>query len=186
MNEVIKAIKNRRSTRVFTEEVVNEDIIKEIIDAGLSAPSGHNMQPWHFTVITNKDILDMLSTETKNMNKEHSDDFIKKVSNNEKYHVFYNAPVGIIVSGKEDSMTVQSDVAAASENILLAAESLGLGGCWIGFITLLFMSDRGEEFKKKLNIPEGFKPMHGLVLGHKKVQNTKETEKREGTVSFIK
>ncbi|MGL4449844.1 MAG: nitroreductase family protein [Sarcina sp.] len=186
MNEVIKTILNRRSTRVFTEEAVSEELIQEAIKAGLSAPSGHNMQPWHFTVITNKDILDMLSRETKNMNKDHTDDFIKKVSNNEKYHVFYNAPVGIIVSGKEGAMTVQSDVAAASENILLAAESLGLGGCWIGFITLLFMSDRGDEFKKKLNIPEGFNPMHGLVLGHKKVQNSKETEKREGTVIFIK
>lgn len=186
MNETMKTILNRRSTRVFKEDSIDESLVNEIIEAGLYAPSGHNMQPWHFTVITNKDLLNLLSYETKEACKNFDDEFIKKVANNEKFNVFYNAPVGVIVSGDKNAMTVESDVAAASENMLLAAESLGIGGCWIGFITLLFRSEKAQEFKKKLSIPEEFTPMHGLVFGHKKTEMSKAPERKTGRVSFLK
>ena len=64
MNQVIENILNRRSTRIFNEEKVDVEILKEIVKAGLHAPSSKNKQLWHFTVIQNKDVLgvDLLQT----------------------------------------------------------------------------------------------------------------------------
>ena len=65
MNEVLKAIKERRTTRKFKPEQIKEEELQSIIEADLYAPSGTNQQPWHFTVIQNKDLIDQMDFEAK-------------------------------------------------------------------------------------------------------------------------
>ncbi|WP_438313717.1 nitroreductase family protein [Candidatus Caldatribacterium sp. SIUC1] len=65
----------------------------------------------------------------------------------------------ILVSGKEDHPSALVDCAAATENMLLAAKSLGVASCWIGFAGLLFSSPEGEAYRKLLQIPEGYRPL---------------------------
>lgn len=72
MNQVIENILNRRSTRVYTEEKVDVEILKEIVKAGLHAPSSKNKQLWHFTVIQNENILKQLDEDTKNAIKKYA------------------------------------------------------------------------------------------------------------------
>lgn len=197
MNEVINNIINRRSTRVFTEESVDENLVKEIVKSGLYAPSSKNKQLWHFTVIENKEVLNELDSKTKNAVKKYASEYIKNEdvlkmlnnkANNDAYNTFYKAPVAIIVSRNTKDETSQDDCAVASQNMMLASEALGLGSCWIGFIKFLFMLDKeeGKKYMDKFNIPEDYIPTHAIIVGHKKSNSAKASERRENTVTYIK
>lgn len=196
MNDIINNIINRRSTRAFTDEAVDQDILKEIITAGLYAPSSKNKQLWHFTVIQNKDILNELNKDTKEAVKKYggekisSPDVLKAINakaNNESYDTFYNAPVAILISRDTNDATSQDDCAAASQNMMLAAHSLEIGSCWIGFIKYLFLldEDKSKEYLDKFSIPKGYIPTHAIVLGHRKTNTTKAPDRRDNTVSYI-
>jgi nitroreductase len=185
MNETIKTIKNRRSVRSFKSEPIKEEELKTILEAGLYAPSAGNKQSWHFTVIRNKDIIDELNASTKEAVKKTSEERYVQLANNEKFHIFYNAPAVIIVSGEEKASMPQVDCAAATENILLAAESLGIGSCWIGFTAFLFSGDNGNKYNKELKIPAGYKPYYSIALGYKSNGNALAPERRTNTVSYI-
>lgn len=196
MNEVINNILNRRSTRVFTEEKVDESLLKEIVNAGLYAPSSKNKQLWHFTVIQNEDILNQLDQDTKAAVKKYAEekisnpDMLKNITakaNNDAYNTFYKAPVAILISRDNNDITSQDDCALASQNIMLAAESLGLGSCWIGFIKFLFALDeeKAKDYMNKFSIPEGYTPTHAIIIGHKKNKSPKASARKENTVSYI-
>lgn len=186
MNETLKNIRNRRSTRLYLPEQIKEEELQAIIDAGIYAPSATNKQPWHFTVIQNKDIIDRLSDEFKKIARKSDNEYVKKYGENEKFHVFYSAPTVILVSGDENNSYSAIDCAAAVENMLIAAESLGIGSCWIGFIAYLLNSEEGKKFVKELGIPEGFKQIHSVALGYKKFNLTNAPARRENTVNYVK
>lgn len=187
MNEALKVIRERRTTRKFKTEQIKNEELKEIIDAGLYAPSAHNQQSWNFTVVQNGEVIQELNDETKNVAKNIPDEMIRKMANNEKFNIFYGAPTIIIVSGKEENMMPEVDCAAATQNMLLAAESLDIGTCWNGFITLLFNNEEAsKKYVEKLQIPEGFKPYYAVALGYKEVRMNNAPARRENTVQYIK
>lgn len=196
MNQVIENILNRRSTRVFTEEKVDVEILKEIVKAGLHAPSSKNKQLWHFTVIQNENILKQLNEDTKNAIKKYapeeiSDEKTLKTlisrANNDAFNTFYNAPVAILISKDTTDITSQDDCAVASQNLMLAAESFGLGSCWASFVKNLFKFDKekGKEYSEKFQIPENYVPTHAIIIGHKKNESSKASARRENTVTYI-
>ena len=186
MNETLKNIGNRRSTRVFMPEQLKDVELQAIIDAGIYAPSATNKQPWHFTVIQSKDIIDRLSDAFKEITKKSDVEYLKKFAGNEKFHVFYNSPTIILVSGDGNNKYASVDCAAAVENMLIAAESLEIGSCWIGLIAYLLNSEEGKEFVKELGIPQGFKQIHAVSLGYKKNKSSNAPSRKENTVNYIK
>jgi nitroreductase len=186
MNETLKSIRNRRSTRGFLPEQLTDIEMQAIVEAGIYAPSATNKQPWHFTVIQNKDMLDRLSIAFKEIARKSDNEYIRRFADNEKFHVFYNAPAVVLVSGDENNNYASVDCAAAVENMLVAAESLEIGSCWIGLIAYLLNSEEGTEFVKELGIPEGFKQIHAVSLGHKKIKVTNAPSRKENTVNYIK
>lgn len=186
MNSIIENILNRRSVRVYSEDQIKKEDLDLILKAGCYAPSGCNMQPWHFTVVQNQEVLNTLNIETKKVLLKSGDDRFKEYAGNEKYNVFYNAPTVIVISGEKSALVPQIDCAAATENMILAAESLSIGTCWIGLVTFLFKSDKAEEFLKMLQIPEGYEPYYAITLGYKKIQDLKPSQRRENTVTYIK
>ena len=186
MNETLKNIRNRRSTRTFLPDQLNVTDIHDIIDAGIYAPSANNMQPWHFTVLQRKDIIDRLSDSFKEIARKSDNEYLRKFADNEKFHVFYNAPTVVLVSGDINSKSASVDCAAAVENMLIAAESLEIGSCFIGLIAYLLNSEEGTEFVKELGIPEGFKQIHALSLGYKKNETNNAPERKENIVNYLK
>jgi nitroreductase len=186
MNETLKSIRNRRSTRGFLPEQLKDIDTEAIIEAGIYAPSANNQQPWHFTVIQNKDMLDRLSVAFKEVAGKSDNEYVRRFADNEKFHVFYNAPTVVLVSGDKNNQYAAVDCAAAVENILVAAESLEIGSCWIGLIAILLNSEDGAGFVKELGIPEGFKQIHAVCLGHKKINITNAPARKENTVNYIK
>jgi len=186
MNEVIQNILNRRSVRVYSEDQIKQEDLELILKAGLHSPSGCNLQPWHFTVVQNKDLMKELNVESKKCFADSDDEMFRQMANNKNFDIFYNAPSIIVVSGERSDTISQIDCAAATENMILAAESLGIGTCWIGLVTFLFRSEKAVEYAKKLEIPEGHEPYYALTLGYKKIADPKVKPRRENTVNYIK
>lgn len=119
--------------------------------------------------------------------KNIPDEMVKKMANNEKFNIFYSAPTIIVVSGKTDNMMPEVDCAAATQNMLLAAESLDIGACWNGIVSMLFNNAEAvKKYESKLQIPEGFKPYYAIALGYKEVRMTNAPARRENTVQYIK
>lgn len=183
MNAVIENIKKRRSIRKYLPEQIKEEELDAIIEAGMYAPSGHNEQSWHFTVIQNREMLDYISSKTKELMCNLDIEWIAKMGKNEKLHVFYNAPTVIIVSGRDEAYCPILDCAAATENMMLAAESLNIGSCWIGLIKFFF-EQRNEI--EKFNIPEGYTPFHAITFGYKQITPSRALERKKDVINYIK
>lgn len=147
MNEVLQAIQSRRSIRQFNDSPLSPEVLDDILKAGFYAPSGHNKQPWHFVVVTEKEMFE-------------------KIMAIHPYAIMLKtAPVAILVCADTTlSPTLwQDDCGAATQNILLAAHSLNVGSVWCGIRnnpTLM------EAFSQLFNLPEGIAPYSLVALGH--------------------
>lgn len=183
MNEVLTVIRRRRSVRIYKEEQLQEHELQTILEAGLWAPSGHNSQPWHLTVIQETDLIRHMSEiSTKEMAKSPIE-WVAHMGRNGR-SIFYNAPTVIIVSGKqEEFLDPLVDCSAAVQNLLLAAESLDIGSCWIGLVRFFFSK---EEELGKLQLPVGYKPFYAVCLGYKVRANGQGPVRASGTVSYIR
>jgi nitroreductase len=164
MNDVLKTIAGRRSIRQYREGQIKDSELKAILEAGLQAPSGHDSQPWHFTVIQKRELIDEISAGSKAAMRRSKVDWIVKLGEAEKYNIFYNAPTIVLLAAKKDALSPVADVCAALQNMVIAAESLGIGSCWMGFVPFYFLDPKSY---KKIGIPEGYDVLYGLTLGYK-------------------
>lgn len=185
MNETVKTILSRRSVRSYSPQQINEAELDLILKAGLYAPSAHNEQSWHFTIVRNKEIIDNLNQAAKEALLKLEDEPSKKYGADENFHLFYNAPTVIVVSGEKAAIAARADCAAATQNILIAAESLNIGSCWIGLVYPLFKSERAEEFENLFDIPDGYELYYAIAVGYKTAENEPAAPRRENTVNYI-
>ena len=111
--DVIEAIKTRRSVRRFTTRAIPDEVLEDIIDCARLAPSGHNEQPWTFVVITDPEVRSRLAQEAG------------------KGRFIADAPACVAVFCRSGAATPLEDACAATENIMLAAHSYGIGSCWV-------------------------------------------------------
>ena len=162
-NEVLRIIKSRRSIRSYRTEQISQDELDAILEAGIFAATGVNMQPWYFTIIQKKEVIDDISEKARDVMKKSPDARVVDMANRSD-HLFYHAPTVIIVSGKSDDYLALTDCSAAIQNMLVAAESLNIGSTWVGSISY-FLTLEAEV--KKLNIPAGYKPFYAVCFGYK-------------------
>ncbi len=182
----MKVIQDRRSIREWTDEPVSEEDLAMILEAGRQAPSGENAQPWRFIVVKDPATRKKLAAlagggsgrrftaefVTKQMHERFAGlkDEAKKKAAFEKLtsgqvsQFSENAPVTIIVCGKKDVWDTPYDTSAAIENMLLMITALGLGACWV--IAVCFDVREEERTKELLGIPEGFKTISLISVGH--------------------
>jgi len=186
INETLVTIKKRRSIRSFKTEQIKDEDLQEILEAGMYAPTAGNQQAWHFTVIQKQELLDNLNRDAKEAAKQLDNEHLRKMVNNEKFNIFYGAPTLIIVSGKEQGMAIESDCAAANQNMLLAAEAMGLGSCWINLVLFAFDSPHGQTYRQQLGIPDGYKPFCSVGLGYKQVEPLNTPKRNQNVVNIIK
>lgn len=186
MNQTIETILNRRSVRVYSEEQIREEDLELILKAGLYAPSGCNMQSWHFTVVQNKEVMKKINRAIKDELLKSDNEYFKSFAAEEESDIFHNAPSIIVISGEKSALVPQIDCSAATENMMIAAESLGIGTCWIGLAAYLFKSENCPEYAKMLEVPEGYEPYYAMTLGYKMVSNPVPQPRRENTVNYIK
>lgn len=182
-NEVLKAINNRRSTRKYKKEQIKEEELQTILAAGIQAPTANNSQPWHFTAVQNQEMIKYVSDKAKEeMAKSNIEGLVNFGKSNAS--IFYDAPTIIVVSGQKDVSSSLVDCSAAIENMLIAAESIGLGTVWVGLSKFFFaLKDEVE----KLELPEGYEPLYVVVVGYKEDNSISGPTKRNmDVVSYIR
>lgn len=168
MNDVINTILKRRSIRKFTDQPVEKEIMVQLLQAAMAAPSASNGQPWEFVVITEIEVMDRLRSTLM---------FGKM-----------NAPGAICVLGSSrmqknkagDKFWVQ-DCSAATENILLAANALGLGSVWVGIHPVALFKLRVSEI---LNLPEGTTPLNLIYIGYPAEEKEPRTQYEDARVQW--
>lgn len=151
-NPILKVIYNRKSVRLYNDEgEVTKEQLEELIKAGMAAPSARNLQPWVFIAITNREILDQLANGLP---------YAK---------MLFRAKAAIVVCGVPDRSGQDSpegywvqDCSAASQNILLAAEAIGLGAVWTGVYP---RPERVSAVREVLGIPESAIPLNVIPIG---------------------
>ncbi|NCU35093.1 MAG: nitroreductase family protein [Bacteroidales bacterium] len=151
-NETLEVIHNRKSVRHFTDQPVSKVQLETLLRAGMAAPSAVNRQPWVFYVVTQRETLDTLSRQLP---------YAKMLT---------QAQAAIVVCGnmekagnlQEKGYWVQ-DCAAATQNILLAAESIGLGAVWTASYPY---DDRTQVVIKALSLPENHVPLNVIPIGY--------------------
>jgi nitroreductase len=183
MNEVLKTIKKRRSVRKYQDEQIKDEELDKILESAIYAPNGSNTQSWHFTVIQNKDMINQINDGAKEVMKEIDVPWIANMARSDDFNIFHHAPTVIIVSAKKDTLTPTEDCSAATQNMLLAAESMDIGSCWIGFAKFYFL--KGENMKK-FNIPEGNEVQFGVALGYKVNENPKAPTRNRNVFTYFR
>jgi len=184
--ESLKILFERRSIRSFKDEQIKDSELEIILKAAKFAPSAMGQQPWHFTVIQNKEILNRIDTLTKKIFEKSGIPRLEERAKAENFSAFYNAPTYIIVSVDEKSVAPIADGALALGNALLAAEGLGIGSCWIHAVNQLYANDEGKELLKELGIPEGYIPIGSGAFGYIAGEKPEPAPRKEGNVNIIK
>jgi nitroreductase len=143
MNERLSLLYSRRSIRKFKTDPLPEDTVAELLKAAMAAPSAKNLRPWHFLVLTEQADRDALADA-------------------HPYAAFAReAPLAIVVFGEQVSELYFQDLAAATQNILLAATGLGLGSCWCGV-----NEERRPRLHNITGIPRDMPIASVVVVGH--------------------
>lgn len=155
----LEAIKTRRSIRKYTGQPVPPDVIKELLTAAMYAPSAGDSQPWHFVVLTRRDVLN------------------KAAEVHPHAQMAKQAPLAIIVCVNLDLEKYPgnwvADCSAATQNLLLAAHDKGLGAVWCGVYP---NEERVQAFRKAFNLPSRVVPLSLNVIGYP--DEKKETPQR--------
>jgi nitroreductase len=165
--ELFEAIHTRRSVRVYSPDPVPREVLEEVVAAAMQAPSAGNQQPWHFVIITDKEMLERAS-------KVHP--YIRMAA---------EAPAAILVCAdlaleKFPGYWVQ-DCSAATQNLLLAAHAKGLGAVWTGIYP---MHDRVDSFIKLIGTPPTIVPLALVVMGYSKDQAGRQERYRPDRVHW--
>lgn len=182
MKDFFEVVNNRRSVRKYSDEQLKDEEIEKIIAAGIMAPTAIRLEPWHFTVIQDKDFLDEINCKTIDFMKNSDDEHFKAMAKS-NINVMHNAPTVIIVSVWNGAVHGVADGSAAIENILLAAEAMDIGSCWLGLISMAFKDD---EITAKLDLPEDYVPLYGISLGYKSGGENFIVERNKNVVNWIK
>jgi len=186
MNETLKVINSRRSIKKYKAEQIGDAELQSILEAALLAPNGRNQQPWHFTVIQNKQMLDKMVSIIKENILNSGHDFLIGRASAPDYNTFHHAPAVILISGDENVETAQIDCSLAAENILLAAESLNIGSCIITSSRFLFDSEKGKQFGKELGIPDGYIYVCTIALGYGDGEKPATPPRRKDVINYVK
>lgn len=149
--EALQVIFQRKSVRHFTGEKISKEQIDLLLKAGMSAPSAVNMQPWEFIVITKDEILQVLADNLP----------YAKMLDKAGIAIVVCAIPALAHRQLKDYAII--DCSCASQNILLAAEALGLGGVWTAVYPNI---DRIDFVRKTLRIPKDVIPLNVLAIGH--------------------
>jgi len=138
--ELLRIIYNRRSVRRYERRPVPDDVLRSVLEAGRQAPSARNLQPYCFIVVRDPELK-------------------KKLIFSEWNKFIEEAPIMIVGCGDSRAKWAVVDVAIALQNMVIAAEALGLGTCWIGH----FIED---EVKRILRIPDYMRVVAMITLGY--------------------
>ena len=167
-------IKERRSTRMYKPDPVPEELLHQVIEAGRYAPSGGNNQTAHFLVFQNPEVLNTLAkiAEAEFAQMEVTEGMYKSLANSINrakrggYVFHYHAPVLIAVANRADYSNNIADTSCCLENMMLMANALDLGSCWINQLKWLNENERMTAYLRTLGLNEGERIYGAVSIGY--------------------
>lgn len=186
MNQVIEIILKRRSVRKYENRPVPRELLEEIVKCGQYAATAIGMQPWHFTVVTDRKVLDRISAANAVIMGQDPNlpPMLRADIESGCYDSFRGAPCAVLMAGENGSPFADMDCANAVENMALAAESLGLSSCYLASFKPSLMGEAGAAMRAELGIPEGFTPNLALAIGYG-AESPAAKPRREGCVNWV-
>ena len=160
VNPVLSNIMARRSVRKYLDKPVEHEKLEVIVRAGINAPSGMNRQPWIIRVVEDQQLI----ADVNEVFKKESPDQVARDPNFK--NMFRNAPNLICVCTPDDGRG-ELDAGLLGENMMLAAQAMGLGTCCLGGpVRFLNTNEKCKFFLDRLDIPEGYKLNYILAIGY--------------------
>lgn len=164
----MNAIFHRTSIRKYTGQPVEDEKITQMLKAAMAAPSAVNQQPWEFYVVTDRDALNAMADCSPYA------------------HMLREAPLGFAVCSRRDCLRpeyAQIDCSAAVENLLLEADSLGLGAVWMGIAPL---KERMEDARKALQVSETLEVFAFIACGYPAEEKSQQDRYDLNRVHYIR
>ena len=173
-NEVLKAIKERRSIRRFKSEQITDEELQTVLEAGTWAATAHGSQEPYIVAVQNEDTANKL----RKLNAE--------AWGKEDMDPFYGAPTLVMVLCREDDPNNQKDGSLVLGNMMLAAHSIGLASCWINREEQVFATPEGQQLMKDWDLPEGLIGVGAIALGYASSHPHTVKPRKEGYYRVIK
>lgn len=173
MSDVLETIKSRRSIRKYKSDMVPQDKLEKIIEAGTYAATGMGKQSPIIVAVTNKELRDKLSAMNAKIMGTNTDPF-------------YGAPVVLIVLADKSRPTYLYDGSLVMGNLMLEAEAQGVGSCWIHRAKEEFESEEGKEILKSLGIEGDYEGIGHCVLGFADGPAPKAAPRKDSYVYYVK
>ena len=179
MNETMQTILHRRAIRRFDERQIDEELLQQILQAGLYAPSAGGKQGVIFAVCQDKEVNERLGKIKRANSNPHmatAKNYVSKeqpsIADDPKLiNAFYDAPTVITMFAPKNFLFSVDDCAVAAENMMLAAGSLGIVSCYIGQGWTAFADSYGQEVLRKWEIRTDYYAVMQLLLGYPKADD---------------
>lgn len=168
---LLDAIYQRRATRAYSAKPVSRELVSKLLDAAIQAPSAMNRQPWAFVVIQDRSLLTRISDCAKKQ-------FLAETTlagelerghiplDDPAFDIFYGGSTLVVIcKHDEEGFSPEGDCFLAGQNLMLAAEALGLASCPIGFARDVLQT---PAFREELSIPGEYWPVLPILVGYPK------------------
>lgn len=172
-NETLKNIKERRSIRAFKKEQIPDEALKAVLEAGTYAPTSRGMQAPIIVAVQNEQLKEKLA----NLNAQ-----IMGATSNP----YYDAPTYILVMAPEDARYPVHDCSCVLENMMIAAQSLGIGTCWIHREKEMFATEEGKALMREMGLPDGLMGIGALSVGYPDGEPSPQKPRKEGYTRIIR
>lgn len=158
MNETLQVLKTRRSTKAYTDQPIPDELLDQILEAGIYAPSGRNSQKAIIVLVRDKETRDQLS--------RLNGSFLGAAGLSPSADPFYGAPCVAVVLADPQRDTWVEDGSLVLGNMMTAAHALGVGSCWVHRAREMFDSDEGRALLEKWGLPTYLRGVGNCLLGY--------------------
>lgn len=172
MSEILKVIKERRSTRAFKPAQLPLETLEKILEAGTWAPSGNGAQAWRFTALHSAEKSLALA------------EAVAKADGRGPDYNFYGAPTNVIVSCPRESTNAFLDGGAAIQNMLLMAQALGVGSCWINQVRVTCDVPEVRALLREYGVPDDHVVTGSAALGYI-AKETPAKPRKDGLIHIV-
>lgn len=192
MNDIIRMMKARRTIRRYRPEQIADEELKAILDAGLHAPNAGGGQSAIIVACQNAALNEELGRLSRSLeanigpNARPVSAEQPSIRDNPRLQGFYNAPTVLTLFAKKGIYNLTGDCFVAAENMVLAAQSLGIGSCIVGRASSLFATARGQEVQAAWDIGEEYEARLHVTLGYPEGNMPKYKARKEGRIKIIR
>lgn len=173
MSTAMEMMLTRRSVRKYKNEMIPDEVLQRVLEAGMYAATGRNLQSPIIVAVTNRELRDRLSAMNAAIMGTQSDPF-------------YGAPVVLVVLADKNVSTHVYDGSLVMGNLMLAAHELGVGSCWIHRAREEFESEEGKAILRELGIEGDYEGIGHCVLGYADGPLPEAKERKQNYVYYVK